>query len=130
MTKKELGILFRAHYTKMYRLAFSILYDEDESKDVVSEVFARLLKGYVMLRPETAEQFLITGVRNQCRDVLRKKQVHERFYRLFSEEMQQQTINPDDMPVNVPKISGEGEEITFEEELLYERGFGLELWGD
>lgn len=97
MTKKELGILFRAHYTKMYRLAFSILYDEDESKDVVSEVFARLLKGYVMLRPETAEQFLITGVRNQCRDVLRKKQVHERFYRLFSEEMQQQTINPDDV---------------------------------
>jgi RNA polymerase sigma-70 factor (ECF subfamily) len=28
---------------------------------------------------------------------LRKKQVHERFYRLFSEEMQQQTINPDDV---------------------------------
>ena len=74
MTKKELGILFRAHYTKMYRLAFSILYDEDESKDVVSEVFDRLLKGYVMLRPDTAEQFLLTGVRNQCRDVLRKKQ--------------------------------------------------------
>ena len=34
------------------------------------------------------------------------------------------------LPVNVPKITGEGEEITFEDELLYERGSGLELWGD
>ena len=35
------------------------------------------------------------------------------------------------LPVNVPKVSGEnGEEVTFEDELLYERGFGLEIWGD
>ena len=34
------------------------------------------------------------------------------------------------LPVNVPKVSGEGENITFEDELLYERGFGLEIWGD
>ena len=27
-------------------------------------------------------------------------------------------------------VSGEGENITFEDELLYERGFGLEIWGD
>lgn len=97
MTKKELGLLFRAHYSKMYRLAFSILYDEDESKDVVSEVFARILKCHVILRPDTTEQFLLTSVRNKCCDVLRKKQAHERFYRLFSEEMQQQTVNLDDV---------------------------------
>ena len=34
------------------------------------------------------------------------------------------------LPVNVPKVSGEGENITFEDVLLYERGFGLEIWGD
>jgi RNA polymerase sigma-70 factor (ECF subfamily) len=81
----------------MYHLAFSILYDEDESKDVVSEVFAYLLKKDVVLRAETAEQFLLTSVRNQCCDVLRKKQVRERFFRLFSEEMLQQTVIIDDM---------------------------------
>ena len=41
MTKREIENLFKTHYTRMYRLAASILYDEDESKDVVSEVFAR-----------------------------------------------------------------------------------------
>ena len=53
----------------MYRLAASILYDEDESKDVVSEVFARLMASDVTLRPDTAEAYLLTGVRNQCRNV-------------------------------------------------------------
>ena len=38
------------------------------------------------------------------------------------------------LPVNVPKVTAgsndSGGPITFEDELLYERGFGLELWGD
>ena len=63
----------------MYRLATSILYDEDESKDVVSEVFARLMASDVMLHPDTAEAYLLTGVRNQCRNVMERKQVRERF---------------------------------------------------
>ena len=37
MTKREIQNLFKTHYTQMYRLAVTILYDEDESKDVVSE---------------------------------------------------------------------------------------------
>ena len=55
MTKREIENLFKTHYTRMYRLAASILYDEDESKDVVSEVFARLMDSDVTLRPDTAE---------------------------------------------------------------------------
>ena len=70
----------------MYHLAASILYDEDESKDVVSEVFARLMVSDVTLRPDTAEAYLLTGVRNQCRNVMERKRVRERFLRLLSEE--------------------------------------------
>ena len=76
----------------MYRLAASILYDEDESKDVVSEVFARLMASDVTLRPDTAEAYLLTGVRNQCRNVMERKQVRERFLRLLSEEATEPTI--------------------------------------
>ena len=43
MTQKEIETLFRQHYAAMYRLARTILYDADESKDVVSDVFVRLL---------------------------------------------------------------------------------------
>ena len=77
---------------RMYRLAASILYDEDESKDVVSEVFARLMDSDVMLRPDTAEAYLLMGVRNQCRNVMERKQVRERFLRLLSEEATEPTI--------------------------------------
>ena len=92
MTKREIETLFKTHYTRMYRLAASILYDEDESKDVVSEVFARLMDSDVTLRPDTAEAYLLTGVRNQCRNVMERKQVRERFLRLLSEEATEPTI--------------------------------------
>ena len=35
--------LFMQHYAKMLRVARTILYDEQESKDVVSDIFAGLL---------------------------------------------------------------------------------------
>lgn len=86
MTQQEIEKLFKMYYTRMYRLAVSILYDEDESKDVVSEVFSRLISNDISLRPETTEAYLLMSVRNHCRNVLERKQVRERFLHLQSEE--------------------------------------------
>ena len=96
MTKREIQNLFKAHYTQMYRLAATILYDEDESKDVVSEVFVRLLDKDIALRQDTAETYLMQATRNQCRNVLERKQVRERFVRLFSTEAVEPSIGSDD----------------------------------
>ena len=74
------------YYQQMYRLATSILYNEDESKDVVSEVFARLLGKDITLRKETAEAYLMMSVRNECRNVLERKHLHDRFIHLLSIE--------------------------------------------
>ena len=41
--EKDIEQLFRRHYGKMYNLARYILSDDEESKDVVSEVFAKIL---------------------------------------------------------------------------------------
>ena len=41
--------LFKQHYAKMLRVARTILYDEQESKDVVSDIFEGLLRGRMML---------------------------------------------------------------------------------
>lgn len=43
--------MFRQHYEKMYNLARSILSDDDESNDVVSEVFTTILADDVVLMP-------------------------------------------------------------------------------
>lgn len=86
MQKEEIEILFKKHYTRMYRLAASILYDEEESKDVVSEVFCKLLTTDIKLRLDTAESYLLMSVRNRCLNVLERKQIRENFVKLFSTE--------------------------------------------
>ena len=96
MTRNQIENLFKTHYAQMYRLAVTILYDEAESKDVVSEVFARLLSSNETLKADTAERYLLTAVRNQCRNVLEHRQVHERFFRLMSDEAVQPTLSTDE----------------------------------
>jgi RNA polymerase sigma-70 factor (ECF subfamily) len=85
MTRKELENLFKTHYTQMYHLALTLLFDEAESKDVVSEVFANLLSGKTMMRADNARAFLLASVHHRCLNVLRHKQVQERFARLLTE---------------------------------------------
>jgi len=66
MDKKEITTLFRQYYGRMYGMAVSILYDEQESKDVVSDIFERLLVADTLLLPDTVEHYLLTSVRNSC----------------------------------------------------------------
>ena len=111
MTRKEIESLFKTHYTQMYHLALTLLFDEAESKDVVSDVFASLLSGKaaikreqsdagissaereqarpkvkVLMRADNAKVFLLASVRHRCLNVLQHKQVQERFARLLTED--------------------------------------------
>ena len=76
----------------MYRLARTILYDADESKDVVSDVFVRLLRGDVVVQADKMEGYLMMAVRNRCLDVLNHKSVREQVEKLFSQELKQHRI--------------------------------------
>lgn len=96
MTTSELEILFKTHYAAMFRLAMSLLYDEDESKDVVSDVFASLLDGGLAIRSDNARGFLLTCVRNTCINVIRHKQMRERFMKLYSNRAEPLADGPDD----------------------------------
>ena len=86
MTRKDVENLFKTHYTEMHHLALTLLFDEAESKDVVSEVFSNLLSGRTIVRTDNARAFLLASVRHRCLNVLQHKQVHERFARLLTEE--------------------------------------------
>ena len=83
MTRKDVESLFKTHYTQMYHLALSLLFDEAESKDVVSEVFANLLSSSTVVRADNAKAFLMASVRHRCLNVLQHMQVQERFARLL-----------------------------------------------
>ena len=81
--QRKLEKLFKQHYRQMYRLATILLHDDAESKDVVHDIFARLLDGHSDLKEETAESYLLTSVRNRCLNVMRNRQIQERVERLY-----------------------------------------------
>ena len=81
--QRKLEKLFKQHYRQMYRLATILLHDDAESKDVVHDIFARLLDDQRDLREETAESYLHTSVRNRCLNVIRSRQIQERVERLY-----------------------------------------------
>ena len=85
MTRKEIECLFKTHYAQMYHLALTLLFDEAESKDVVSAVFASLLSGKTTMQADDAKAFLLKSVRHRCQNVLQHKQVKERVARLLTE---------------------------------------------
>lgn len=71
MEKNVIQRLFKQHYAKMYRVARTILYDEQESEDVVCDIFESLLRGRTILTADTEERYLLTSVRNMCLKRLR-----------------------------------------------------------
>ncbi len=85
------------YYSKMYHVARIMLYDEQECKDVVSDIFERLLNGSIMLLPETEQRYLLASVRNQCI----KRLNHEEVKRLMAENSTQyQEDNQEDERLN------------------------------
>lgn len=88
MEEKEMEQLFREHYLGMYRLAKSYLYDTEESKDVVSEVFASLAHSPKRMIPETTQQYLMMSVRNRCLNIIKQKKLRERIIHLYAMEQE------------------------------------------
>lgn len=131
MTKEKFEEIYRRHYPAMYRLARTILYDADDSKDVVSDIFARLLRGETLPQADKMEGYLMNSVRNQCRDVLRHKTVRECVEKLFSVEIRQDQIvpiNDDDrlerlmlfVETELPPLSQQIFRLRFLREMTYE----------
>ena len=141
MTKEEFESIYRQHYAKMYRLARTMLYDADESKDVVSDIFARLLRERLRVgasagmkyhpQQNQMEGYLMTAVRNRCRDVLSHKSIRERVERLFLQESMQGHIiamNDDDrlerlmqfIEAELPPLSQQIFRLRFLREMSYE----------
>ena len=131
MTKEEFENIYRQHYAKMYRLARTMLYDVDESKDVVSDIFARLLRDCDRPQKDKMEGYLMTAVRNRCRDVLCHKSMQERAEKLLLQEsMQSHTtpLNDDDrlerlmqfIEAELPPLSQQIFRLRFLHEMSYE----------
>lgn len=75
--------LFKEHYPVMLKLAVMLLHDEEEGRDVVHDVFTRLLDGDIRFDKDKAEAFLLSCVRNSCLNVMRSRSSRDQAMRLY-----------------------------------------------
>ena len=85
MNENEIEQLFRQHYAQMAKLARTMLYDDEEARDVVSEVFAALIRSDIV--PVNIKNYLLTSVRNRCLSILEHKSVRAKFEQAYTLEM-------------------------------------------
>ena len=81
-------MLFRKHQPRLLAEARASLYDDAEAQDVVSELFAELLKRQPEVEAGRELAYLCESVRNRCRNVIARKTLTERVTRLYALEQQ------------------------------------------
>ena len=126
--KREFERIFRQHYDGMFRLAMRMLGDEAESKDVVSDVFAHLLKSNTDLKADTLQTFLLTSVRNRCINLLVHRQKEQQMQKAVVVEMitTEQTAEQEQLQMlhhyidsQLPKLSQQVLRLRYQQGLKY-----------
>ena len=126
--KREFEKVFRHHYDGMFRLARKMLNDDAESKDVVSDVFANLLKSNTDLKSDTLQAFLLTSVRNRCINLLVHKQKQQQMQKAVVVEMitPEQTAEHEQLQLlhryidsRLPKLSQQILRLRYQQGLKY-----------
>lgn len=81
--------LFRTHYPRLYLYALHITGSDEDSRDIVTDVFTSVWKNIATLSPTSIKAYLNTGVRNRSVDYLRrnvlKTQYSEEYVRMADE---------------------------------------------
>ena len=110
MNQTEIAQLFSQHYGRLTRLARTLLYDEEEARDVVSEVFATLIDRNAATEGLShVEAYLTMSVRNRCLNLLRNRSIQQRIQRLYLLEQE---------------VEAKSAEQLCEESRLLEQGIG------
>jgi RNA polymerase sigma-70 factor (ECF subfamily) len=121
--------LYKDCYQRMLTVARQMLKNDDEASDTVSDVFARLADGSLMLPAERPESYLTVTVRHLCLDRIRLMTIHERMERRLSltdddptsEEKERERVAEriDYAKRTYPKQTWRVFQLRFDEGLLY-----------
>ena len=126
--KQEFERIFRQYYGGMFRLARKMLGDDQESKDVVSDVFAQLLKRHTDLHSDTLQGYLLTSVRNRCINLLVHRQKEQQMQKAVVVEMitPEQTAEQEQLQMlhhyidsQLPKLSQQILRLRYQQGLKY-----------
>ena len=76
--------LFLSEYSRMYKAAYILLGNEDEAKDTVQDVFARLWAGTTPVKEESQRAFLLTCIRNRCLNIIAHRKTQQEAMQLLT----------------------------------------------
>ena len=119
--------MYRKHYLRLFRYALSWIENEEEAKDIVSQLFSDLWDSQTVISEQTVTAYLNRSVRNRCVNYLRHLQVEQRAVDemiaskdfLFGE-------TPDELEKRMRKVdevlSGMNEKVRFAVEQHYLEG--------
>lgn len=94
--------LFFEFFPALCVYAANIVGDKETARDIVQETFFKIWKNRKKIELESSfRNFLITSVRNQCTDILRKRMVSDRF---ASQSSSSQEL-PDQSPEEIYTIN-------------------------
>lgn len=87
MTPKEFDHIYRKNFPGLFRLAFTMLHNEEDSRDLVNDVFANLLDNPPAGAIANIDGYLYRTVRNRALDIIDHHKVIDRFRHLYPIEM-------------------------------------------
>ena len=87
-SKLEFERLFKDSYPHMYRMAFSMVENADDAKDVVHQVFAQIWRRKPQVADDSTRGYLLAATRNQCLHALRSRQLQ----RQMEDELRQDIV--------------------------------------
>ena len=71
--EKSFERFFRSNYLPMFRMAFSLLENEEDAKHAVSQVFMMLWQNKPQIADKLMESYLRTAIHNECVHIQRKR---------------------------------------------------------
>lgn len=93
--KTDIERIFKRYYEKMYNLARCIIYDDEECKDVVSDIFSKILDDKIVLLPESEERYLMQCVRYRCLNIISHKNIKQQVVNLLWNDYNEIMSNDD-----------------------------------
>ena len=80
--RRDIEWLFKTNYESMWRIATSLLHEDDLARDIVHDVFASSLdRQYDM--GEKANAYLLMAVKNRCLNHIRDCGIHQRIEKMY-----------------------------------------------
>ena len=86
-SRQEFEHLFKDNYPHMYRMAFSMVENADDAKDVVHQVFTQMWRGKPKIADESVRGYLLAATRNQCLHLLRSRQLERQMVHDLRQDM-------------------------------------------